>query len=759
MPDNTNAPAPKSAAPNSVAQDKMKILASKAADQSQRAMGWALLAPGEALRWANGLSPKALAWGSLALAGVLMLALNLAASLLVRNVKADMTEERLYTISDGTRKVMSRIEEPVNVRVYYSRRLGEVAPVFARHFERLKELLDQYSSMSGGKLQVTYLDPEPFSDAEDRAAAAGLKGQRLNQDGETAYFGLVASNTTDNDAVVPFFTPDRERFLEYDLTKLINGLSNPKKKVVGLITGLQMDGGANPMNPRAQPAPPWMVMEQIREFFEVRTLDPIIAEIPKDIDVLMLVQPTILSKESAYAIDQYALSGGRILAFVDPVAETNQTGPPGMGGLPVNAELKPLLTAWGLGIDLDKIAGDPTIARRVQFPGPGGQPIITEYLGWLQIEKAQLNEKDPLAASIRRLNLATAGALTRIEGATTIVQPLIETSATSGLIDAEKMRFRPNPLELMRGFKAGGKPLMLAARVGGEAKSAFPAGRPKSDAEIAKDDAKATDEAVAKEKAKDAAPEPKPDKPADAAATPAPAATDAKPAVKAEDAKAPDAKPADAPAADAKPVKPHVAAGRVNIVVVADADMLADHFWVDVREFLGQQVQVPQADNAGFVVNALENLSGGEALAGLRGRGVVERPFEHVTGIRRDAEQRFRQKEESLVAKLKDLQTKLATVETKGGDGAAPATAILSDTEKGAIDKFRAEMITVRRELRDVKAELRRDIDKLDGWLKFFNIAFVPLLIGLGGLGYGLMQRRRSTPSQDPIGRHKEARS
>jgi ABC-type uncharacterized transport system involved in gliding motility auxiliary subunit len=692
---------------------------------SQRAMGWALLAPGEAVQWASTLSRSTLAWGSLALAAILFLSLNLAASLSVRNVKADLTEDRLYTISEGTRKVMSRLEEPINVRVYYSRRLGEVAPVFARHFDRLKGLLDQYRDISGGKLQVAYLDPEPFSDAEDRASAAGLKGQRLNQDGETGYFGLVASNLTDNDAVVPFFSPDRERFLEYDLTKLINGLAHPKKKVVGLISGVPMDGGANPMNPRAQPTPPWMIMEQIRDFFDVRTLEANVKEIPKDIDVLMLVQPTVLTKDAAYAIDQYALGGGRILAFVDPTTDAAQSGPPGMS-LPVSSDLRNIMKQWGVSLDTDKVVGDPALARRVQFGGgPGGQPVVTDYLAWLQIDKAQINDKDPLAASIRRLNLGTAGALTKVEGATTIIQPLIETTPRSGLIDADKVKFRPDPLVILRTFKSGGKPLMLAARIGGEAKSAYPDGRPKD--EEKKDETKASEKAD--------------DKPAaEPAKSDAPAGAE-----KAADA----AKPADAKAAAPKAAdaKPHLAAGRVNIVIVADADMLADHFWVEVRDFLGQQMAIPQADNAGFVVNALENLSGGEALADLRGRGVVERPFDRVTAIRREAEQRYRQTEEGLVAKLQDLQQKLAKVETKGGDGSeagAQPTVILSDAEKAEIEKFRGEMLVVRRELRDVKAALRRDIDRLDGWLKFVNIAAVPLLIGLCGLGVGLMRRRGS---------------
>jgi ABC-type uncharacterized transport system involved in gliding motility auxiliary subunit len=457
-----------------------------------------------------------------------------------------------------------------------------------------------------------------------------------------------------------------------------------------------------------------MIMEQIRDFFEVRPLEANVKDIPKDIDVLLLVQPTVLTKDAAYAIDQYALGGGRILAFVDPVAETDQSGHPGMGPLPVSSDLRNIMKQWGLGLDITKIVGDPSLARRVQFGGgPGGQPVVTDYLVWLQIDKAQINDKDPLAASIRRLNLATAGALTKVEGATTIVQPLIETTARSGLIDADMVRTQPDPLAILRSFKSGGKPLMLAARIGGEARTAYPDGRPK--------DTPGKDAADGKDA-----------NPADGG--------------KAGDAaKAGDAKSAEpAKAADAKPDKSHVAAGRVNLVVVADADMLADHFWVEVRDFLGQRMAVPQSDNAGFLVNALENLSGGEALADLRGRGVVERPFDRVTAIRREAEQRFRQKEEGLVAKLQDLQQKLARVETRGADGAPAQSVILSDAEKAEIEKFRSEMVTVRSELRDVKAALRRDIDRLDGWLKFFNIAAVPLIIGLGGLGFGLMRRRGS---------------
>jgi ABC-type uncharacterized transport system involved in gliding motility auxiliary subunit len=668
--------------------------------------GWSLIAPIEIVRAASRLDRKTLAWGAIALGAVLLLSVNLLSSLLFKNVKADLTQDRLFTISDGTKRVLTKIDEPINVRLYYTKKLGEVAPLYGKYFERVKALLEQYRDLSNGKLQLALIEPESFSDAEDRAVAAGLRGVRLNQDGETGYFGLVASNTTDNETAVEFFSPDRERFLEYDLTKLINGLANPKKRVVGLIAGIPIDGGmGNPMAPMRQPPPAWVVMDQIREFFEVKTLQPDLKEVPGDIDVLMLAQPQGLTPEAAYAIDQFALKGGRILAFADPVPETSPM--PGMGGMSMPSpgpgeELLKLLKAWGVDLDPAKVAGDPALARRVQFGG-GRRPTVTDYLGWLQIDKAQINEKDVLAASIERLNLASAGILTKADGATTEVTPIIATTAKGGPLAADKLRFQPDPIALLKDFKSGGTPLMLAARLSGDAKSAFPDGRPKPEA-----------------------------KPEDKAAEPAKEG-EAKPEA--------DAAKAAADTKAAEPDKTFLASGKINVVVVADSDMLNDQFWVEARDFMGQQVAVPLAHNAAFVVNALENLSGGEALAGLRGRGINDRPFELVSEIRRDAERRFREKEQTLVAQLKELQEKVGSMETKGGEG---GTLLLSDKDKQTIESARTEMIGVRRELRDVKLALRQDIDSLGGRLKFFNIALIPLVIGLGGLAIGLARRQRS---------------
>ncbi|MGB3720333.1 MAG: Gldg family protein [Hyphomicrobiaceae bacterium] len=646
----------------------------------------------KAAQWVSRMPRHTMAWTGLALAGVVFLAINLISATLLRSVKADFTKEGLYTISEGTRKALQTIDEPIDIRVYYSNKLGEAAPSFAKNFERVRTLLEQYRSISGNKLQISYIDPEPFSDAEDRAVAAGLRGIRLNPEGDLGYFGIVGANSTDNEETIGFFSPERERFIEYDVTKLIYSLAHPKKPVIGLVSTLPVDGGLDPVMGMRQPLPQQMVMQQIRDVFEVRTLGKDFKEVPAEVDVLMIVQPDALPAETVYAIDQFALKGGRVLAFVDPVAETLQPPNPMMfGATPNFDEFGKLLKAWGVNFDGKQVAGDIEHARRVQFGG-GFNNIVTDYVAWLSLDSGNLDQSDVLSAGIERLNLASVGFLSPAEGATTKFAPVIQTSAEAMVIPTEKISPMPDAVGLLREYKPGGKPLVIAARVSGQAKSAYPDGRPKAEKSDHKDDSSSKSES------------------------------------------------SDASKADAEKEKAeHRAEGNINVLIIADTDLLSDQFWVDVREFLGQQIAVPHAHNSALVVNALENLSGSDALITLRGRGVVDRPFELVAEIRRDAERRYREKEQALTNKLKELQDQLARLE-KVGEG---ETVILTDKEREAIERFRGEMLTVRRELREVKRALREDIDRLDAWLKFANIGAVPLLLGAGAVGWALVRRRR----------------
>jgi ABC-type uncharacterized transport system involved in gliding motility auxiliary subunit len=416
-----------------------------------------------------------------------------------------------------------------------------------------------------------------------------------------------------------------------------------------------------------------------------------VSAIPSGIDVLMVVQPTGLTEEAAFAIDQYALKGGKVLVFIDPVTETNQLAmlkAPGEG----RRRLAKVLENWGVKFDSTKVAADIRHARRVQFGRE--QDSVTEFVAWLGLDQRNINKDDVLAAGIEVLNVASSGFLDKADGATTNVQPFLKTSADAAIIGAEKMGMGADPLGLLRAYTPGGKELTLAARLCGEAKTAFPNGKPAAEPEKKEGDS------------------------ADAAKT-AETKTDTKP--------------------DADLVK----SGTVNAIVVADADMLADQFWVSRQEMFGQDAVMPTAHNAALVLGALENLSGSNALIALRGRGVNERPFTWVEELRRNAERQFREKEQALEARLKSAQDELAKLQTSGASGI-----VMSQKERDAMEQFRTVMLETRRELREVKRALRSDIDRLDGWLKFANIALVPLMIAFGGLGYTVLRgagRRKSS--------------
>jgi ABC-type uncharacterized transport system involved in gliding motility auxiliary subunit len=696
---------------------------------------------------AGRVSRRTLAWAGVALAAVILLSVNLIASSALREARLDLTQERLFSISEGTRKVLRAIDEPIDVRVYFSKKLGEVAPNYAKSFERLRTMLEQYRDIARGKLQITYYDPEPFSDAEDRAVAAGLKGVPLNREGEMGYFGIVGSNTVDTETNLPFLSIDRERFFEYDLTKLIVTLGYQRKSTIGLISGISLEGNpGNPMLGRPPTQGP-LLLEHIREFFEVRSIAKDVKAIPSDIGVLMVVQPEGLAAETAYAIDQFALSGGKVLAFVDPVAETSRQGNPMfmmMQGPPDLVEFNKLLTAWGVAFNPHKVAADLERAKRVRFGG-GPRPKEGSYVLWLGLNRSNLDEKDVLVGDVKELNFATAGVLSKAAEATTQFDPIVRTTSSGMQVAADAVGIVPDVEALLRDYQPGGTPLVIAARASGEAKSAFPGGPPPPPAP----EPKAEGADVGKDKNGDKGSEKAGKAPVTKGADNKKGATSTKATEKTGEKKAEVRAPVttdkkvDAESAKAPPAKPHVAGGRVNIVVVADTDFLQDQFWLEVRELLGQQMAIPTAHNGTFVLAALELLTGSDALMSLRARGIADRPFDRVDDLRRDAEQRFRKSEQVLTARLKEVQTKLAGLRKGEGE-----ELVLSDKDRKEVEKFQGDYLEVRRQLREVKRELRKDIDRLDGVLKFFNIAAMPLLVGLVGVGWAYRRRRITGPQQ-----------
>ncbi|HEY8129406.1 MAG TPA: Gldg family protein, partial [Hyphomicrobium sp.] len=418
------------------------------------------------------------------------------------------------------------------------------------------------------------------------------------------------------------------------------------------------------------------------EFFDLRVLGESVDKIPSEVDVLLIAEPYDLTSRATYAIDQYVLGGGKALVLVDPVPEASLDASLGQirGGLD---ELKKILTAWGVGFDEHQVAADLAHARRVRF---GSSQAIADYVAWLGLDSGNIDKNDAISAGVDTLNLASTGFLTKIDGAGTTFTPILYTGAEAMQVGASKVGPAADPITLLRTYQPGGKPLVLAARVSGEAKSAFSEPPPLAD-------------------------------------------TNKEHGASVESA--PDAKPDELKGS-------HLAWGKVNAIVIADTDLMADQFWVDRSQVLGQEVDMPNAQNAALIIGALENLSGNDALIALRGRGVANRPFTLVDQLRRQAELQFQEKEQQLSQRLSKLQTELAKLESSGGD-----SAILSDDERQAAEKFRVEMVETRRELRDVKLALHRDVDRLDGWVKFVDIALVPLAIGAIGTGWSFWRTRK----------------
>jgi ABC-type uncharacterized transport system involved in gliding motility auxiliary subunit len=630
---------------------------------------------------------------ALALLAILFLGLNTLSNATLTGARLDLTANRLYTLSDGTKAVLASLTEPVRLRFFYSERLTNDHPELKPYGTRVREMLDEFVAASGGKVRLEVIDPEPFSEAEDEAVALGLSGTPLDS-GETFYFGVSGSGPTDARGTIPFFSADRQPFLEYDLTKLVHNLTGPTKKVVGIITSLPIDtglgGAAAAMRGQARP---FAIYDQLKQFFDVRMFAPDLREIGQHIDLLVIAHPGALSDQALYAIDQFVMNGGRVLALVDPYSEVAITpGPNGrpQPGFPMSSNLDKLFAAWGIKVDGEKLVADRQLATRVSISG--GRSQLVDYVLWLSIPGAQMAKDDVVTASLNQVIMATAGAITPVEGATTKVTPLITSTPDSMLVDTMQAKVRTSPEDLLRAFQPSGKPQILAARVTGPAKTAFPDGPPKQ---------------------ANAEPPPPPGSNEPVEVLPPGAGSPELPQVK--EAKSP-----------------------INVVVIADSDVLDDRFWVQDQDVMGQRMAVPTADNGSLIVNAVDNLSGTDALIGLRSRGEANRPFEVVERMRRDAEQRFLSQQQQLQAKLEETQRHIQDLRSQGvASGAASA-----ETDK-AIAEARAQVVETRRQLREVQRNLQRDIDRLETVVKVANIGFIPVCVAVAALVVAAIRVRR----------------
>ncbi len=546
--------------------------------------------------------------GGLIALAVLFLGIVMLSNAGLHGARLDLTQNKLYTLTPGTEQVLAELKEPVNLYFYFSRdAAAKQAPLIMPYATRVREFLEEIAARSRGKIHLQVVDPQPFSDEEDRAAELGLQSLEGGHGGDALYFGLAGTNSTDGRSVIPSFQPDREEFLEYDVAKLIHELGTTKKPVIGLMSSLGMQGQFDPST--GQMSDPWPMLAQIQQIFTVRTLASDVDHFDADVDVLMIVHPKQLPTKTLYAIDQFVMHGGKILLFVDPNsgADTNgqdPSNPMASAMASHSSDLEPLLAAWGVSYDPQKVVGDLELGLDVRT-SMASAPI--RHIGILGLHHANMNQKDVVTTSLDVINMATVGALSARPGAKTTFEPLLSSSTSAALLPAERFNALSDPATLRDGFKPTGIRYALAARVTGPVESAFPQGAP---AEL---------------------------------------------------------KPAAGPPLKfvAKSVTP------ANIVIIADTDFLMDYMWVQTREVFGQKVAQAFANNGDLVANVLDNLSGSSALISIRGRASFSRPFERVEALRRQADDRLRAKALELQAELQQTETKLTELQSKRNDQAS----------------------------------------------------------------------------------------
>ncbi len=632
--------------------------------------------------------------GTLA-AVLLFVGVNVAIDRVV-GVRLDLTEDRLFTLSEGTKSVLKNLPKHVTMTFYYSEELGRRIPQYASFANRIDDLMQEMAAAADGNITVVKVNPEPFSEAEDEAVELGLQGVPVDDTGDKVYFGVNAvADDPEKSRGIPFFQADRDTFLEYDLMKMVWRTANPEPAVVGVISSKEVFG-----NPYGRNTDPWYLLIQMQDFFDTRRIASAESLIENDPDMLLIIHPAGLDDDLMYGIDQFMLRGGRAIIMADPWNETTASlrlvpGEPTL--VPETSDLSKILDAWGVEIPQGQTIGDRSLASMVNAGGEG-QVKAAPYISWIEPKEANRNLNDAVMASVKDLVLPTPGSIEVKDGATVTLTPLITTTTDATIVPNDNTK-KPNPLELLDGYEPTGKSYVLAARITGMVQTAFPDGPPVKEKPKLEGDAENTENTDGA--SEEAAP---------------------------EERKGPE-------------FGPHLSASTdpINVILIADADMAQDPYWVNVRNFFGQRVAVPFMDNGNFILSGLENLEGSNELLGLRARRNGKRPFVLIDNLRLAAEEQFRSEEQALQQKLQETEQKLAELQQGPGDG----TGAVSEEQQAAMNAFTTELLDIRRNLRQVNLNLRKDIEAVQAKLRFMNIALVPILVAVLAIGIGIYRARR----------------
>jgi ABC-type uncharacterized transport system involved in gliding motility auxiliary subunit len=616
--------------------------------------------------------------GVIAVAAI-AIGINMFADARLANVQLDLTQGKIYTLSPGTKQVLADLKEPVTLRLFYSRQLGSTVPAYGTYADHVREMLRDYASISHGKVKLEFFDPEPFSDTEDRAMAYGLQAAPLDQGATQVYFGLAGTNLEDDERTIPFFQAERERFLEYDLTKLVYELSNPARPVIGVMSSLPLEGDPRGMMMRGEGGQPYASAVLLRQTNTVKTVATDVQVIDPDIQVLLVAEARNLSPATLYAIDQFVMRGGKLMAMVDPWSEATAATPSqtGMPPTDTHADLKSLFDAWGIEFDPSKVVGDLTGAWRVRAGGERAQAV--NYVAWFNI-RAGVNHDDPATADLQQVTVASSGYLAKAANASIDFTPILTSSDRSGVMSVDEVKM-PDPAKVLAGFKPEGGPRVIAARVHGVLKSAF------SEPPPLQGDQKRPDNF---------------------------------PAHKAQ---------TDGPANMVVVADSDILADRFWVRM---ADFLGQQVatpFSDNGPFVANLVGTLTGSDALIGLRSRGDTNRPFTLVAAM-QSDAEAKF-------RRTQQALQAHLDETQKQLKTLRS------GGGESDKAKPDAVITPDQRSAIDAARQDMLETRQKLRAVQLELNRDISTLADEMRVFTIVLVPALLIVLAIAMGIVQRRR----------------
>jgi ABC-type uncharacterized transport system involved in gliding motility auxiliary subunit len=609
---------------------------------------------------------------------VIIVAINLLAGFL--KFRSDLTENKLYTLSDGTKKILDKLDTDVAVRFYFSKDNASVPVPLRTYAQEVQDLLDEYQQFSHGKVKVIKLDPKPDSDAEDSANLDGIEGQAVDLT-DKVYLGLAVS-CLDAKTTIPYLSPDRANLLEYDLSRSISSVANPKKAVIGVMSALPVTGReASPMmmQQRQQPSQPWIFLNELKENYVVRDVPLTTDKIDDDVSVLVVVHPQGIADAAQFAIDQFLLRGGKMVALLDPYSFVQvQTAGQYGGATSYDSTLSKLLPAWGIDFSTKKLIADPVFATQVQRDNDvQSDPTI------LSITSEGINKEDALGAAVSDLLMPFAGAFIGKPAEGLKEDVLVKSSTQAGLVDTALLQAGADSIR--KDLKSANTAYPIAIRLSGKFKTAFPEGKPENKS----------------------------------AAEPSPS-------------------PAASPAAKEDVLKEAKSEGVV--ILVGDSDFAYDAIAGRAQQVLAQTVFVPSNGNLNFIQSSVEQLAGDSDLIGIRSRSSGNRPFVVVNKMEAAAQQKYQSKIDELEDNLNQARQKLAALQTsKQSD----QKTLFSPEQQAEIKKFQENEATVNKELKQVRKNLRQEIDSLQSTVKWVDIAAMPVIVTLVGLTLALVKRRR----------------